>query len=141
MIPINKMVEMRVRRLVSKDTVNKVFSILSRPSKSARGMWNKRAKEYDSKLYSGSILLTAEVVRDLWSGVNDMNRSYSERIIFENAFNRVTGEVAIVMNVAKEEAENLIVTSLDKSRNSKSSGMIIEDDSFTVGEDDMRHAA
>ena len=137
MIPLTKMVDMRVRRLVSKDTIAKVFGILSRPCKIVRGMWNKRAKEYDSKVYSGSILLTAEVVRDLWNGVNDMNRSYSERIIFENALDRIVSEISVVMKISKEEGEKMITGYLNKSYSGKSSNISNENDVFTIHEDEV----
>ena len=57
-------------------------------------MWSRRAQEYESKINSGNVLLIAEVVRDLHQNVDQAERSYSERMIYESAFGRLAGELA-----------------------------------------------
>ena len=85
-IPFHKLREEGVRKLCSKEMVAKVFDILSKVCKTNRSTWSKRVQEYEMKMYSGSILLVAEIVRSLFGGVGDPNRSYGERVIYENAF-------------------------------------------------------
>jgi CarD family transcriptional regulator len=104
-IPIVKIKELGVRKLCSKEVANKVFSVLQKQIKTSRGMWNKREQEYKTKINSGSILFTAEVVRDLFGGIEDPNRSYSERIIFESALYKVVSEVAAVLKQTNEAIE------------------------------------
>ena len=75
-------------------------------------MWSKRAKEYEQKINSGNIILLAEVVRDLHKNVDDPDRSYSERIIYENAINRLAGEMATVYEIKHEEAIKDIIDNI-----------------------------
>jgi CarD family transcriptional regulator len=62
-------------------------------------MWSRRAQEYEGKINSGDITSIAEVVRDLHKNVDDPERSYSERVIYESAFNRLSSELAAVENI------------------------------------------
>jgi len=119
LIPTQKAKSMGLRKPCSKETVNKVYEVLGRPSKAGRGMWNRRMQEYEAKIHSGSILLTAEVVRDLFGGVGDPNRSYSERVIYESAAFRVFSEVAIVSKVSIKKVEEAALEILSKSQGSK----------------------
>jgi len=57
-------------------------------------MWSRRAQEYEAKINSGNILSIAEVVRDLHHNVDQAERSYSERMIYESALGRLGGELA-----------------------------------------------
>ena len=71
-------------------------------------MWSRRAQEYESKINSGDIVSVAEVVRDLYKNV-DSDRSYSERTIYESALNRLAGELAILEEIAPEEAISKLI--------------------------------
>jgi CarD family transcriptional regulator len=104
-IPVAKAKELGLRKLCSEDIIKRVLKVLSKPSRARRGMWSRRAQEYDAKIHSGSILLTAEVVRDLFLNASDPNRSYSERTIYENAFLRVATELAATQKISIEQAE------------------------------------
>lgn len=104
-IPVVKTKELGLRRLCSEDIIKRVLKVLSKPSRARRGMWSRRAQEYDAKIHSGSILLTAEVVRDLFANAPDPNRSYSERTIYESAFMRVASELAAIQKITIEQAE------------------------------------
>ena len=64
-------------------------------------MWSRRAQEYEQKITSGKIYELAEVVRDLNKGDDLMiDQSYSERQLFEKAYERILSEFQIVMNVS-----------------------------------------
>ncbi len=91
--------------------VNK--TLLERP-KSSRGMWSRRAKEYETKINSGNIISVAEVVRDLHKNVDDPERSYSERIIYENALERLSREVSAVKKLDLEEASKYLVKTMNE---------------------------
>ena len=61
-------------------------------------MWSRRAQEYEQKITSGKIYDLAEVVRDLNKGDDIMvDQSYSERQLFEKAYERILSEFQIVM--------------------------------------------
>ena len=64
-------------------------------------MWSRRAQEYEQKITSGKIYDLAEVVRDLNKGDDLMvDQSYSERQLFEKAYERILSEFQIVMELS-----------------------------------------
>ena len=67
-------------------------------------MWSRRAQEYEQKITSGKIYDLAEVVRDL-NKADDLlvDQSYSERQLFEKAYDRILSEFQIVMNLSLED--------------------------------------
>jgi CarD family transcriptional regulator len=82
-------------RAISDDVaIDKAIKTLKSKAKVARGMWSRRAQEYEAKINSGNIIQIAEVVRDLHKNVDQSERSYSERMIYEAALGRLAGEMA-----------------------------------------------
>ncbi len=102
MVPINK--QMHLRPLASINQLNKCISILKSKPKIKRSMWSRRAQEYEAKISSGKIYDLAEVVRDLNKGDDLMvDQSYSERQLFEKAYERIIAELKIVLNLSYEK--------------------------------------
>ena len=112
LLPINK--QSHLRPLSTINQVNKSLSILKGKPKIKRTMWSRRAQEYDQKINSGKIYELAEVVRDLNKG-NDtlVDQSYSERQLFEKAYERMLSEFKIVLNITIEDTQK----KLDKALN------------------------
>ena len=84
-------------------------------------MWSRRAQEYEAKISSGKIYELAEVVRDLNKGDDLMvDQSYSERQLFEKAYERILSEFQIVMGVSLEDTQKkldkALKRNLDESR-------------------------
>ena len=79
-----------------------------------RVIWSKRSREYNKKILTGDIYAIAEVIRDLFRNTNNPNRSYSERVIFEKALQRLVQEIAVVTNTNLEDAEGKIIDVLSK---------------------------
>ena len=113
-VPVKRAVSAGLRPLCSLDTLYGVFNILQKKSKLSKGMWSKRAQEYELKINSGNVSLLAEVVRDLYKGSDDPNRSYSERVIYESALHRLASELAAVKGIALDAALSLLNTSLEE---------------------------
>ncbi len=114
-IPINTAEKIGLRHLVTKEKMDEIFGILRSGVKKLKGMWSRRAQEYETKINSGDIILLAEVLRDLTRDIEDSERSYSERIIYETAINRLASEYSAVYNIDFEEArEKVITTAKDK---------------------------
>ena len=66
-------------------------------------MWSRRAQEYEQKINSGEIYQIAEVVRDLNKNTDmPVDQSYSERQLFEKAYDRQLGEVIAVLNINED---------------------------------------
>ena len=102
MVPVNK--QSHLRPLATINQINKCISILKSKPKIKRSMWSRRAQEYEQKITSGKIYELAEVVRDLNKGDDLMvDQSYSERQLFEKAYERILSEFKIVMNLSQEE--------------------------------------
>ena len=79
-------------------------------------MWSRRAQEYESKISSGKIYDLAEVVRDLNKGDDLMiDQSYSERQLFEKAYDRLLNEFQIVLNAKYEDAQKKIDKALKRN--------------------------
>lgn len=93
-VPVSRAQAAGLRRISGNSEMQKMFETLKGKAKTSRGMWSRRAQEYESKINSGNVLLIAEVVRDLHQNVDQAERSYSERMIYESAFNRLAGELA-----------------------------------------------
>ena len=79
-------------------------------------MWSRRAQEYEQKITSGKIYELAEVVRDLNKGDDLMvDQSYSERQLFEKAYERILTEFQIVMNLSLEETQKKLDKALKRN--------------------------
>ena len=79
-------------------------------------MWSRRAQEYESKISSGKIYDLAEVVRDLNKGDDIMiDQSYSERQLFEKAYDRLLTEFQIVMGSSLEDAQKKLDKALKRN--------------------------
>ena len=98
-----------LRKLCTEDEMNRVFDILKSGQKKLKGMWSRRAKEYEEKINSGNIFDTAEVLQDLIRDVAEEDRSFSERLIYETALERLATEYSLIKKVSLEEAKNLII--------------------------------
>ena len=114
MVPVNK--QSHLRPLASINQVNKCISILKSKPKIKRSMWSRRAQEYEAKISSGKIYELAEVVRDLNKGDDLMvDQSYSERQLFEKAYERILSEFQIVMGVSLEDTQKKLDKALKRN--------------------------
>ena len=114
MVPVNK--QSHLRPLATINQVNKCISILKSKPKIKRSMWSRRAQEYEAKISSGKIYELAEVVRDLNKGDDLMvDQSYSERQLFEKAYERILSEFQIVLNVSIEDTQKKLDKALKRN--------------------------
>ena len=118
MVPVNK--QSHLRPLATINQVNKCISILKSKPKIKRSMWSRRAQEYEAKISSGKIYELAEVVRDLNKGDDLMvDQSYSERQLFEKAYERILSEFQIVMGVSLEDTQKKLDKALKRNLESQ----------------------
>ena len=79
-------------------------------------MWSRRAQEYEAKISSGKIYELAEVVRDLNKGDDLMvDQSYSERQLFEKAYDRILSEFKIILNISLEDTQKKLDKALKRN--------------------------
>ena len=114
LLPINK--QSHLRPLSTINQINKSISILKGKPKIKRSMWSRRAQEYEQKITSGKIYDLAEVVRDLNKGDDLMvDQSYSERQLFEKAYERILSEFQIVLNLSYEDIQKKLNKALKRN--------------------------
>ena len=114
MVPVNK--QSNLRPLATINQVNKCISILKSKPKIKRSMWSRRAQEYEAKISSGKIYELAEVVRDLNKGDDLMvDQSYSERQLFEKAYDRILSEFKIILNISLEDTQKKLDKALKRN--------------------------
>jgi CarD family transcriptional regulator len=109
-IPLNQ--QSHLRYVSSINQVNKAINILKTKPKIKRSMWSRRAQEYEQKINSGKIYELAEVVKDLNKKTDGIaEQSYSERQLFEKAYERLKSELEVVLG---EKAKIKMDKALDR---------------------------
>tara|TARA_Y100000590_G_scaffold406917_1_gene496655 strand:+ start:164 stop:1027 length:864 start_codon:yes stop_codon:yes gene_type:complete len=115
MVPVNK--QSHLRPLATINQVTKCISILKSKPKIKRSMWSRRAQEYEAKISSGKIYELAEVVRDLNKGDDLMvDQSYSERQLFEKAYERILTEFQIILGTSVEDTQKKLDKALKRNQ-------------------------
>jgi len=95
-IPLNQ--QSHLRPISSINQINKAINILKIKPKIKRTMWSRRAQEYEQKINSGKLYQLAEVVKDLNKKTDVIaEQSYSERQLFEKAYERLKSEFEIIL--------------------------------------------
>lgn len=113
-VPVGRAEAAGLRAISSNDQISRALATLKTRAKIARGMWSRRAQEYEAKINSGNLVAIAEVVRDLHKNVDQSERSYSERMIYETAMHRLCGEVAASEKVDIKDAQERLLKVLRK---------------------------
>ena len=103
-VPTNQ--QSKLRPISSINQINKCISILKSKPKIKRTMWSRRAQEYDQKINSGKIYELSEVVKDLNKNTDIIaDQSYSERQLFEKAYERLKSEFEAVLKISPEDVK------------------------------------
>ena len=113
MIPTNNPKGAGIRDLIEFEKIPEVYSILREQDvKIDNVAWNKRFKDYNEKLKSGSLYEVAEVLRDLFVLKKRKELSFGEKRMYEMAINLLSQEISIVKSLPKEdiieEIENIL---------------------------------
>jgi CarD family transcriptional regulator len=108
-LPVDKVESNRVRRIVGEDEVLQVIEILqNRAIKTDSQTWNRRHREYQDKMRTGSIFKAAEVYRDLCLLKESKDLSHGERRLFDQAKNLLIKELAIAKKTDETEIERTL---------------------------------
>jgi CarD family transcriptional regulator len=114
-VPINQ--QSKLRPIASINQINKCISILKTKPKIKRTMWSRRAQEYDQKINSGKIYELSEVVKDLNKNSDIIaDQSYSERQLFEKAYERLQSEFEAVLDAGPEEVKKKMDKALGRTQ-------------------------
>ena len=108
-LPVDKVESNRVRKIVEEQEVPKIIEVLQkRGMKTDTQTWNRRHREYQEKMRSGSIFQAAEVYRDLslLKGTKDL--SHGERRLFDQAYNLLIKELSIAKRTEEKQIERTL---------------------------------
>ena len=103
-VPVTKAGRAGLRRLSTRKVMEAALNKLQGRARIKKTMWSRRAQEYEAKINSGDPVSIAEVVRDLYPNVGQPDQSFSERQIYEAAFDRLVCELAALESIDKQAA-------------------------------------
>ncbi|MGB3976624.1 MAG: CarD family transcriptional regulator [bacterium] len=117
MVPTANEAKIGLRKVVDKEQIQKVKEILSHPSENRYSQWHHRYTDNSEKLKSGSIFMTAEVLRDLYLIKQKKNLAIKESRMMDNAMQLLVSEIAAAKGISEKEATHSIRESLAKLEN------------------------
>lgn len=109
-VPVGNADAIGMREVIPTDAVDKVYEVLQdhdRPRD--KQTWNRRYREYMSKIKTGDPLEVAAVLRDLALLRTQKTLSFGERKMYDQAHALIVQEVA----VAKDVDENIVKGEID----------------------------
>jgi CarD family transcriptional regulator len=112
-VPVEKAQDSGLRKLSSRRMMDTALATLKGRSRVKRIMWSRRAQVYEAKINSGDPVSIAEVVRDLHRNAGQPDRSYSERQLYEAAFERLIREFAAIEKIEHHTATERLEKVLD----------------------------
>lgn len=111
MVPVNGVKNVGLRRLIKASQVKRVFDVFKENDVVIdTTTWNRRQREYNEKIKTGSVFEIAEVMRDLYVLKKDKTLSFGERSMMDKARTLLIKELAI----AKESDEESIEKKIEK---------------------------
>ncbi|WPX97002.1 CarD family transcriptional regulator [Candidatus Bandiella woodruffii] len=113
-VPKSRANKVGLRHLNSNEFLDRALDILSgNEIKLHKGMWSKRVQQYENKINSGDIIAIAEVIKELHVNIEKSERSYSEKVIYNDALERLAGEYAATHKLELNEAINKLRAKLN----------------------------
>ena len=107
MVPTHGCAKAGMRELISDLEIKGIYSILKSPGKITQTTWNRRFREFNDKLRTGSVKDIAEVLRDLCSLKTDKDLSFGEKKMLDKARSMIVEEISAASSkdVSAVEAE------------------------------------
>ncbi|MGE3335448.1 MAG: CarD family transcriptional regulator [Rhodospirillaceae bacterium] len=114
-IPTGNIKKCGLRRVSTRQVMRDVFGVLSKgaPATRKKAMWRHRALEYAAKMKTGDAVAIAEIVRDLHRAPGEGESSFSEKAIYQQAWDHLIPEIAAVQETDKESAAKKVVSLLE----------------------------
>ena len=94
-----------MRGLISDDEIKGVYKILRSPGRVSQTTWNRRFREFNDKLRTGSVSDIAEVLRDLCSLKGDKELSFGEKKMLDKALSMIVAEISAACSRSEEEVQ------------------------------------
>lgn len=107
LIPVKGCEKTGIRALISKKEAKDIYNILKSPAKVSKSPWNKRFRELNTKLTTGSVKEVAEVIRDLNYLKFGKPLSFGEKKMLDAAKSLIITELSFALSknqadIAKE---------------------------------------
>ncbi|MDR3238282.1 MAG: transcriptional regulator [Spirochaetia bacterium] len=119
MIQVKNAKEIGLRGIIAKKDIPKVVDVLTKENITLEEDWKLRYQNNIDKVKTGSIYEVSEVARDLYRRGGERELSIMERKLYENAYQLITNELALVKKVDIEEAGNFVSEVLSSYKNQK----------------------
>lgn len=110
MVPMDRAQEVGIRVLSSSDFINSIFEKFMQPAKKidqyelSASNWNRRNKEYQNKLRTGSLKDISEIYCDLKHISHQKELSFGEKNLLSKTESLLVEEIAAAENVDKDSA-------------------------------------
>ena len=111
-IPAEKIGEMNIRSIISKEEGKEVLQILDDKPTEMNTNWTKRYRDNQDILKTGDVFEIAKMVRNLAILDNDKGLSTTEKKLLNRARRNLASEFVMVGSLDKEEAEKIIDESI-----------------------------
>ncbi len=111
-IPVAKAAGSGLRKIAEPALVQQALDVLTGRAQPKRGIWSRRAQEYEVKIKSGDLLALAEVARDLYRAPDQAEPSYSERTLYELVLETLVREISAAQGSTYTEAQKLVEQTL-----------------------------
>ena len=115
MVPRNQASKQGLRNIISKDEINKVFTVLENDETVMSDNWNKRYRDNMDKMKSGDIYEVADVVRNLSFKQKEKGLSTGEKKMLNNAKQILVSELVLAEDASNTEIEKLVENKIDVS--------------------------
>ena len=111
-VPVDRAQANGMRAIMPHTAIDKVYEVLKdRSSPADKQTWNRRYREYTSKLRTGDPLEVAAVLRDLALLKSEKQLSFGERKMYDQAHSLIVQELAVAKDIdeqlVKKEIEGI----------------------------------
>ncbi len=103
-VPVHNARQIGMRNIINGEQIEKVYQILrDRDVPTDNQTWNRRYRDYMSKIKTGDPIEVAKVLRDLALLKGDKSLSFGERKMFDQARNLLVQEIAVARDGDEKE--------------------------------------
>jgi CarD family transcriptional regulator len=120
MVPTTNVADVGLRKLITKEDVNRVMDLLRHSKVSHHPDWKSRFKENSDKMRTGCIFDVADVLKSLSNLSLSRILSFREKKMLDRARYLLVSEVAMVGNLAEDKVQELVDRALLQTRASRS---------------------
>ena len=112
-VPVMNIGKRGLRRISSRRVMQDALGALAEPRSRKKLIWRHRAVEYAAKMKTADPRAIAEIVRDLYRAPGQTEGSYSEKAIYQQAWDHLIPEVAAVDRTDKQSAAKKVSVLLE----------------------------